>query len=490
MTSDDPLLTDATTMAAAIRVKEISPVEVMDATLARIEQRNPSINAFVFQAFDEARAAAVEAERRVVAGEPVGPLHGVPVAMKDLFDFKPGWPSTFGGIPALRDQHIPAYCIWAERMERAGGIIVGKTNAPSLGMRLVTDNRLFGPTRNPFDTTRNAGGSSGGAAAAIADGLVTIAEGSDAGGSSRVPAAWCGVYGFKSTWGRVPFLLRPDAFAGTMPFLNEGVITRTVADAALGLSVLSGPDPRDPFSTRDEIDWLAALGRDVAGMRIAYSPDLDVFAVDERIARVVETALQAFEEAGARVERVRLGIRRDQRELSDVWCRLVMPLTAANVAGLQAQGIDLRGALRDDLPPEVHGWLETADRMTAADLMRDQAVRTEVFDALQGVFAEYDLLVTPTTGALPVRNADDRNTVGPREINGVEVDPLVGWALTYFANFGGHPAASVPAGLADGLPVGMQIVGRLGADADVLAASAVFERLRPWSYDIPEQRTI
>lgn len=490
MSAVPPPFASATAVAAAIRNREISPVEVMDATLARIEARNPSINAFVYQAFDEAREGAAEAERRVMRGDTLGPLHGVPLAMKDLFDFKPGWPATFGGIPALHDQRIPAYCLWAERMEHAGGIIVGKTNAPSLGMRLVTDNRLFGPARNPFDTDRNAGGSSGGSAGAIADGLVTLAEGTDAGGSSRVPAAWCGVYGFKSTWGRVPFVLRPNAFAGMMPFLNEGVITRNVADAALGLSVLAGPDHRDPFSTRDDIDWLGALGRDVAGMRIAYSPDLDVFAVDERIARTVERAVLAFEEAGARVERVRLGIRRDQRELSDVWCRLVMPLTAANIVGLQAQGIDLRGELANDLPPEVHVWLEKADRLTAADIGYDQTVRTEVFDALQYVFADYDLLISPTTGVLPVLNSPDRNTVGPSEINGVEVDPLVGWALTYFANFGGHPAASIPAGVVDGLPVGMHIMGPLGADADVLTASAAFERLRPWDYAIPEARPI
>ena len=484
------VLASATALAAAIRAGEVSPVEAMDATIARIEARNPSLNALVFTAFDEARAAAAEAERQVTAGEELGPLHGVPLAMKDLFDFKPGWPVTFGGIPALRDQRLALHCVWAERMERAGGIVVGKTNAPSLGMRLVTDNRLFGPARNPFDTTRNAGGSSGGSAAAVGDGLVTIAEGTDAGGSSRVPAAWCGAYGFKSTWGRVPFVIRPNAFAATLPFLNEGVITRSVADATLGLSVLAGPDPRDPFSTRDEVDWIGALGRDVAGMRIAYSPDLDVFPVDRRIARTVEKAVRAFEEAGAHVEPVRLGLRHDQRELSDVWIRLVLPQTATVIADLQAQGIDLRGERRDDLPPEVHHWLAIADTLTAADVARDQIVRTEVLDALQAVFADHDLLISPTAGALPVPNADDGNTLGPREIDGVEVDPLIGWCLTYFANFGGHPAASVPAGLVDGLPVGMHIMGRLGADADVLAASAAFERLRPWSYEIPKRRAV
>jgi amidase/aspartyl-tRNA(Asn)/glutamyl-tRNA(Gln) amidotransferase subunit A len=490
VSDDDTTLSSATKIAAAIRDRRVSPVEVMDATLARIHARNPSLNAFVYQAFDESRASAVEAERQVMAGAPLGPLHGVPLAMKDLFDFKPGWPSTFGGIPALRDQQIPAYCVWAERMEKAGGIIVGKTNAPSLGMRLVTDNLLFGPARNPFDTSRNAGGSSGGSAAAVADGLITIAEGTDAGGSSRVPAAWCGAFGFKSSWGRVPFVLRPNAFAGSMPFLNEGVITRNVADAALGMSVLDGPDPRDPFATRDPLDYIAALGRDITGIRIAYSPDLDVFQVDDRVAAAVERAVLAFEEAGATVERVRLGLRRDQRELSDVWCRLVMPLTSANITALQAQGIDLRGDLRDDLPPEVHEWLAIADRITADDITHDQTVRTEVFDALQGVLADYDLIVSPTTATPAVLNSADRNTVGPREINGVEVDPLMGWALTYFANFGGHPAASVPAGLVDGLPVGMQLIGRLGRDDDVFAAAAAYERIRPWDYAIPEARAL
>ena len=488
----EPAFSSTTTLAAAIRDRELSPVEAMDATLARIEARNPSLNAIVFEGFDEARAAAVEAERRVMAGEALGPLHGVPTAMKDLFDFKPGWPATFGGIPALREQRLPIHCVWAERMERAGAIIVGKTNSPSFGMRAVTDNLLFGPTRNPFDTERNAGGSSGGAGAVVADGLVTLAEGTDAGGSIRIPAAWCGVYGLKATWGRVPFVVRPDAFAGTTPFLHEGLLTRSVADAALGMTALAGPDPRDPLSARDEVDWPAALDGDVAGMRIAYSPDLDVFPVDRRVAGVVADAVRAFEEAGAHVEEVRLGLRRDQRELSDVWCRLVMPVTASVVAGLQAQGIDLRGEHRDSLPEEVHGWLDVADGMSAADLVRDQAVRTEVFDAFQAVMSEYDLLVCPTVAALPVRNADDRNTLGPAEVEGVRVDPLIGWCPTYLANFTGHPAASVPAGLADGLPVGMQIMGRLGADADVIAASAAFERLRPWAgtYAIPEARPL
>jgi len=418
--------------------------------------------------------AAHAAER----SEPVGPLHGVPTALKDLFDFKPGWPATMGGIRALRDYRPPIACAWCERMERAGAIIVGKTNSPSLGLRGITDNYLFGPTRNPWDTARNAGGSSGGAAAAVADGMLTIAEGTDGGGSIRIPAAWCGVYGYKPSWGRVPGIIRPNAFGGTAPFLFEGVITRTVADAALGMTALAGYDARDPFGIREEVDFPGALGRDIAGMRIAYSPDLDVFPVDRRVATVVADAARAFEEAGAHVEQVSVGITRDQRELSDLWCRLIMPINVATVEGLRAGGYDVR----DDLPPECRRWLDVGYELTALDIARDQVMRTEIFDAMQAVFADYDLLVHPTVAALPVPNADDGNTLGPSEIEGVEVDPLIGWCLTYFANFTGHPAASIPAGTADGLPVGMQITGRSGADADVLAASAAFERLRPWSF--------
>jgi amidase len=383
-----------------------------------------------------------------------------------------------GGIRALRDYRPPFACAWCERMERAGAIIVGKTNAPTMGLRGTTDNYLFGPTRNPWDTSRNAGGSSGGAAAAVADGMLTIAEGTDGGGSVRIPAAWCGVYGYKQSWGRVPALFRPNAFGGTAPFLFEGVITRTVADAALGMTALAGYDARDPFSLPDEVDFLGALDRDVAGLRIAYSPDLDVFPVDRRVAAVVAGAVRAFEEGGAHVEEVRLGITRDHRELSDVWSRLIMPINVATIEGLRAQGYDVR----EDLPPEYLRWLDVGYGLTTLDIERDQVVRTEVFDAIQAVFADHDLLVHPTVAALPVPNADDGNTLGPSEVEGVEVDPLIGWCLTYFANFTGHPAASVPAGFADGLPIGMQIMGRSGADADVIAASAAFERLRPWRF--------
>ena len=490
--AEELAFTTVVELAGRIRRRELSPVEVLDATIERIETRNPSLNALVYLGFDDARAAAREAEQALTTGAAVGLLHGVPAAIKDLFDFKPGWPATFGGIPALRDFKLDTYCAFAERAEQAGAVLVGKGNSPVMGFRGVCDNPLFGPSCNPFDTSRNTGGSSGGCAAAVADGLLTFAEGTDGGGSIRIPASWCGVYGYKQSFGRVPYISRPNAFGGTDPFLFEGPLTRTVEDAALVLTAIAGYDPRDPLAIDDHADFTQAIRRSIKDMRIAYTPDYDVFPVDRRVAEVVADAVRVFEDAGAHVEEVELGIRRDQRELSDLWCRLIMPINVAGIEGLKAAGIDLLRDHPDDLPPQYREWLERGYALTALDIANDQAMRTEVFDAFQDVLGRYDLIVGPTLSALPVENGDDGNTVGPSEVEGVAVDPLIGWCPTYLVNYTGHPAASIPAGMTEGLPVGMQIIGRRYADADVFAASAAFERLRPWreSYHIPAGRPL
>ncbi|TME53482.1 MAG: amidase [Chloroflexi bacterium] len=489
---DESSWTSAADLAGRIRRRELSPVELMSSTIQRIERRNPSLNAFVFTDFDQAMERARAAEAAVTSGEALGPLHGVPTAMKDLFDFKPGWPSTFGGIRALRDQVIDAYCPYAERMERAGAIIVGKTNAPIMGLRGIADNYLFGPTHNPFDLTRNPGGSSGGSAAAVADGLVPIAEGTDAGGSIRIPAAWCNVYGYRASYGRVAYTGRPNAFASLNPFVFEGTLTRTVADAAIGLQILAGPDSRDPFSLTSTPDFSSALARSLSGAKIAYSPDFDVYPIESAVAGVVAEAVRGFVDAGATVETVKVGIKRSQHELSDLWNRMIMPLNISGLEGLKAGGIDLMRDHPEDLPPEYRHWIEVGYGLSAMDVWNDMVMRTEVYDAIESVLQRYDLLVTPTLACLPVKNAGDGNTLGPTQINGEEVDPLIGWCLTFLTNFSGHPSASIPAGLSGGLPVGMQIIGRREADVDVLGASAAFERVRPWAddYRICEERPL
>jgi amidase/aspartyl-tRNA(Asn)/glutamyl-tRNA(Gln) amidotransferase subunit A len=471
----------AASLASRIRRKEISPVEAVDDAIARIEANNSRLNALIIFGYEDARRAAKAATAAIMRGDAVGALHGVPIAMKDCFDFKPGWVTTFGGIRALKDYVVHAYCMFAERMERAGAIIVGKTNSPVFGFRGTCDNYLFGPSKNPFDLGKNTGGSSGGSAGAVAAGLLSLCEGTDGGGSIRIPASWCGVYGYKPSFGRVPLVVRPNAFGGTAPFIFEGPISRTVEDAALAMTVLAGYDSRDPYSIDDTVDFMASLRGSVAGKVIAYTRDYGIFPVDPRVVAVVDKAVAAFEEAGAHVEEVEIGIHRSQRELSDVWCRFIAPLQVAALEGFKRQGIDILRDHRDDLPPELLYWDEIARSMTVTRYLDDQVARSEVFDALRGVLDRYDLLVSPTLACLAVDNAADGNTLGPAEINGEKIDRLIGWCMTYLINYIGYPAASVPAGLAgNGLPVGMQIVGKRYADADVIAASAEFERRRPW----------
>jgi amidase/aspartyl-tRNA(Asn)/glutamyl-tRNA(Gln) amidotransferase subunit A len=472
----------ATEMAARIARRELSPVEVVDAFLDRIDRRNQTVNAYVLVLHEEATRLAREAEKAVISGSALGPLHGVPIAIKDLFDFKAGVPNTFGCKP-FKGWTPSVSATYVTRLERAGAIVLGKTNTPEFGHRGTTDNYLFGPTSTPFRIGKNAGGSSGGSAAAVADGLAPIAQGSDGGGSIRIPAAWCGVYGFKASFGRVAAVARPDAFMLAVPFAHAGPLARSVGDAALMLSAMAGPDDRDPYSLpADGADYMAATRRPVAGMRVAWSPDLGVFPIDPEVARVTKEAVAAFEDAGARVEEVKVGLKRSQEELCDAWMRQSAVRSAQTAEGFKSEGIDLLGSHRDQISPEFAASLELGLSQSALGYRQDDVIRTEVLDAVQDVFDNYDLLVCPTLAALPVDNGTDGNTLGPGEIAGQRVDRLLGWCLTYPFNFTGHPAASIPAGLsADGLPVGLHIAGRRFADVSVIAASAAFEAVRPWT---------
>jgi amidase len=491
--ADEIAYMSALEIALRIRRRQFSPVEVVEAFIQRVEERNPSINALVYFGFDDARSNAKAAEQALLQGDELGPLHGVPVVIKDNFDHKPGWVSTLGGVRALKNFVADTHCIFAERIEKAGAIILGKTNSPSLGFRGTCDNYLFGPSRNPFKPVKNTGGSSGGSAAAVADGLVPLAEGTDGGGSIRIPSSWCGVYGYKASFGRVPMVSRPNAFGTTMPFVFEGPITRNVEDAAIALTSLAGYNSRDPFCLEETVDFVPATRQSIRGWKIAYSPNWDVFPVETPVRAVVDKPLRAFSEAGAYVEEVKVGIKRPQKELSDVWCRMCMLGELEAIEDLKRHGFDILKDHRDDLPPLFHHWAEVSGRMTATEYLHDQEIRTEVLDAVRTVLDNYRLLVTPTLACVAVDNSEDGDTKGPSRINGEEVDPLIGWCLTYPVNFTGNPAASIPAGLSDdNLPIGMQIIGRRYADADVLAASAAFERLRPWghTYQICAQRAL
>jgi amidase/aspartyl-tRNA(Asn)/glutamyl-tRNA(Gln) amidotransferase subunit A len=281
------------------------------------------------------------------------------------------------------------------------------------------------------------------------------------------------------------------------PFCYEGVVTRTVADAALWLTLISGPDPRDPLCFPFDDDPIGALQRPIAGARIAWAPTLGGFAVDPEVIAVCAQAVEALADAGAIVEEVDIDWPASQNELAELWGRLITPLNLEGLEGLKAAGHDFLGEHRDELPAGYLRFMDQGLKATTLDISHDQMLRTACFDAIQVVFAEYDLLVSPTLGALPPPNSPVKGeTVGPSEIAGQPVDPVIGWTLTYPFNYSGHPAASVPAGLSgphpSRLPVGLQIVGPLRGDADVLAASAALERVRPWQgyYDICEARPL
>jgi len=474
-------------LARLMRERELTVPEVVAAHLARIERRNPPLGAYVHMMTEQARATAAALQHELDRGEVRGPLHGVPIAIKDLEDVA-GVPTTCGSR-AMAGNVPEQDAILTARLRAAGAVILGKTNTPEFGHKGTTDNLVFGPTSSPFAAGTNAGGSSGGSAAAVADGLAAIAQAGDGGGSIRIPASLCGVYGIKPSWGRVAHSYRPGGFLFT-PFVQHGPVARTVRDAALMLAEIVGPHARDPLSLPDDgLDYIGACDRSIEGLRVAYSPDLGIFPIDRRVRVVVDDAVGALRGAGATVEQVELAVRYPQERLSLIWRRVIAVQHAQMVASMRAEGTDLLALGADGLEPALHDYLALAETISAVDYKLDDVVRTHVFDAVQDVFERYDLLVSPTLSVPVVANADDGMTVGPSEVEGEAVDPLIGWCPTYIFNFTGHPAASIPAGLTpEGYPVGMQIVGPRLCDDVVLAASAAFEAVRPWADTYPGLR--
>lgn len=487
MTDDIPFAS-AVELAERIRAGDLSPVTVVDAYLDRIGARDDTLCAYVTVRREAAREEARAAERAVESGTPLEPLHGVPVAVKDLFAYHAGTRHTFGS--RVFEAFVPERSSpVVERLEGAGAIVIGKTNTPEFGNRPTTDNDLVGTTVTPFDTRRTAGGTSGGSAAAVADGLAPLAQGSDAGGSVRIPAACCGVYGLKPSFGTVPNGNRPNAFDAHTPFVQHGPLARTVADAALFLDAVAGPHPADPFTHPEEAadgdDFLDAIGAPIDDLAIAYSPDLGLFPVEPAVESAVADALDAFVDEGATVERVDVRYDRSRDEIFDAWRTYFQLLMAGVATGLEeAHGVDLLGEHREEVDPLFVRIAEAGRRHSVTDLQRTDVVRTDVYDAVRGVFAEYDLLVTPTLSILPFEVGER----GPTEIAGEPADPYLDWILSWVFNMTDHPAASMPGDLVDGLPVGIQLVGPRFGDRTVLAASAAFERQRPWQDRYPGRR--
>jgi len=456
----------ATDLARAIAKKRVSPVEVVDTILARVDKLS-TLNAYVTLDAERARAAAKAAERAVTRRSArLGPLHGVPFSVKDLVVTK-DVRTTFG-TPIYRDNVPTVDAPIVERLKAAGGIMIGKTNTPTLGWVGITDNLVFGLTRNPWNLDRTPGGSSGGAGAAVAAGLAPLAVGTDGGGSIRKPAAFCGIFGLKPTYGRIP--IHPHG--ASWSFSHLGPMTRTVTDAALMMNVCTGPDPRDQYSlSADGVDHLKAMKGRLKGLRVAYSDTLGFApAVDPEVRAATQTAAAEFRKLGCRVQPVDPG----WPSPYTCWRTIFLGGIAARLAPYRDR--------TDDIDVGLRSIIDEALRLSPTAYVEAWFERNAWAEHTRKFFERYDLLLTPTVATA----AFEHGILYPDIIDGQPVSREASSAFTFPFNMTGEPAASIPCGFTrDGLPIGLQVIGRRFEDATVLRACAAFEAARPWANKRP-----
>ncbi|MFT4039772.1 MAG: amidase [Thermomicrobiales bacterium] len=448
----------ATELAQRIRAREISASEVLEAHLAQIERINPQINAIITLIPEQARAQAAAADAALARGDEVGPLHGLPIAHKDTTDTK-GIRTTYGS-PLFRD-HVPtANALIVERIQRAGAIPIGKTNVPEFGAGSQTFNTVFGTTLNPYDLTKTPGGSSGGAAAALATGMHPIADGSDLGGSLRNPGGYCNVVGYRPSPGRIPKVSNTSAW---FDMTVNGPLARTVGDVALMMSAIAGPDTRAPL-TLDEPGaiFAAPLERDFRGVKVAWSRNLGGLPVDPRTTATLEAQRGVFAELGAELVE-------DEPDLSgadDVF----EILRAWEFEGGHGEELDNH---RDQLKESVIWNVEAGRALSGHDISHAYRLRSELFLRVHDFFQRYDFLLAPVSQVPPF----PADTEYPTEIDGQPMHTYIEWMRTCSRiTTTAHPAISVPAGFtSDGLPVGLQIIGKARDDFGVLQLAHAFE---------------
>jgi amidase len=447
----------ATELAARIRRKQVSAREVMAAHLAQIDRINPKVNAIVTLVADRAMAAADRADQLTAKGGALGPLHGLPVAHKDLFDTA-GIRTTRGS--RFYSETVPVRdALIVERIHAAGAVTVGKTNTPEFGAGSQTFNAVFGATRNPYDPSKTCGGSSGGAAVALACGMVPIADGSDTGGSLRNPPAFCNVVGLRPSPGRVP------AETGSWsPLSVQGPLARTVSDVALFLSAIAGPDSRNPLSIQEDgARFRAPLARGFKGVRVAWWQGLGGIPVEPEIRRVVDGSRSVFQDLGCVIE----DAEPDFAGVAEAFPILRYAANHPQYAALIAQNADW---VKDTIKFEV----AEAERLTAAAVGRALARQTRMYEQSRQFFERYTYFVLPVTQVAPF----DVTTEYPRAINGIPMTSYVDWMRScWYVTLMANPAMSVPAGFTSGgLPVGIQIVGRHRDEWSVLQLAYAFEQ--------------
>ncbi len=465
---------DAIAIAGMLRRREVSAREVVSAHIARIEAFDSAINAIVTRTFDAALARAATADDAMAGGRALGLLHGLPVAHKDLAETE-GVRTTYGS--PLFAANVPQRdALVVQRMAGAGAISLGKTNVPEFGAGSHTVNPVFGATHNPYDHGRSPGGSSGGAAAALAARFIALADGSDLGGSLRNPASFCNVVGLRPSPGRVPEW--PFADVADM-FGVAGPMGRTVADAALLLAVLAGPDPRVPMAldqppptVSDPAQILALLDRDLTGVRIAWSADLGL-PVESDVLDVLGPARQVLAGLGSEV----IDAVPDLSGADEIF----RTFRAFAFATFRA---DLLARHPDQLGPNVTWNIQQGLALTTADLSRATVLRAELTERVNAFFADFEVLACPVSQVTPF----DVTLDWVHEINGRPLPTYLDWmASAYLISVTGLPAISVPAGFtAAGLPVGLQLVGRRRADWDLLAVARAFESATGFAAKVPQ----
>lgn len=470
MNTPDLCFTPVTDLVRLFRARKTSPLEVMQAVFARIDAVNPKLNAYVTVAREPALKAARAATTALKKGAALPPLHGIPVSIKDLTPTK-GIRTTWGS--KIYEHHVPDEdALVVQRLKAAGAIVVGKTNTPEFGAGGNTFNAVFGATRNPWNPALTCGGSSGGAAVALATGMGPLAQGSDLGGSLRTPAAFCGVVGFRTTPGLVPVYPRDLAWDS---FSVSGPMARTVADTALMLSIIAGPDDRAPLSDAvDTREFLKAVkAPSVKGWRVAWTPDLNgLIPVDEEVARVAEAATRTFRSLGATVK----ADCPDFSEVNDI----VLATRGLSMVALHA---DKLARWKDHMQTGLVWNIEQGLKLTPEAIGRGEKLRTILWHRVRTFLEGYDLMILPTVAVRPFPVEQPY----PTEINGKPLENYTQWFfLTYAITLTGLPAISVPCGFTrDGLPVGLQIVGRRRQEAGVLRAAAAFEAALPWAAKVP-----
>jgi amidase len=470
VTDRDLCFVPAAELLRLYKTGKASPLEVMQAVFARIDAVNPTLNAYVTLARESAFAAARKATAALKRKTALPPLHGIPVSIKDLTPTK-GLRTTWGS--KIFANHVPEEdAITVERLKRAGAIVVGKTNTPEFGAGGNTFNAVFGPTRNPWNPALTCGGSSGGAAVALATGMGPLAQGSDTGGSLRMPAAFCGVVGFRTSPGLVPH--HPRALAWDTISVT-GPMARTVTDTALMLSVLAGPDDRAPLSYSVDTRELtrAVKAPSVKGWRIAWTPDLaGLIPVDDEVAHIAEGATRVFRSLGARLE----AACPDFSEVNDI----VLGTRGVSMVATLAQHLP---RWKNEMQKGLVWNIEQGLALTPQDIGRAETLRAVLWQRMRAFMETRDLLILPTTSVPPFPVEQPY----PTEINGKPLENYIQWAfLTYGITLTGLPAISVPCGFTrSGLPVGLQIVGRRHQEAAVLRAAAAFEAAAPWADTIP-----